>query len=166
MRDEQSLSHKQIADLCGVGRSTVSNSLRILDLDEPILEALATRQISEGHARTLLSIEDSEERDQLFQEMLEGEVSVRVAEEKAANAPPPPGSNKPSKSAEAKALVVAYREIRALERDKKARQAVTVEEFIKRGAGRHREDGGAYAQAAKVCACSIESVESAYRKYF
>ncbi len=56
--------------------------------------------------------------------------------------------------------------IRALERDKKARQAVTVEEFIKRGAGRHREHDGAYAQAAKACSCSIESVENAYRKYF
>ena len=56
--------------------------------------------------------------------------------------------------------------IRALERDKKARQAVTVEEFIKRGAGINREDGGAYAQAAKVCACSIEMAENAHRKYF
>ena len=56
--------------------------------------------------------------------------------------------------------------IRALERDKKARQAVTVEQFIKQGAGIHREDGGAYAEAAKVCSCSIASVESAHRKYF
>ena len=56
--------------------------------------------------------------------------------------------------------------IRALERDKKARQAVTVEQFIKQGLGKHREDGGAYAQAAKVCACSIETAENAHRKYF
>jgi hypothetical protein len=56
--------------------------------------------------------------------------------------------------------------IRALERDKKARQAVTVEQFIKQGAGIHREDGGAYAEAAKVCSCSITNVENAHRKYF
>lgn len=56
--------------------------------------------------------------------------------------------------------------IRALERDKKARQAVTVEQFIKQGAGIHREDGGAYAEAAKVCSCSVAKVENAHRKYF
>ena len=47
--------------------------------------------------------------------------------------------------------------IRALERDKKARQAVTVEEFIKQGA---------YAEAAKVCSCSVATAENAHRKYF
>lgn len=56
--------------------------------------------------------------------------------------------------------------IRALERDKKARQAVTVEQFIKQGAGIHREDGGAFAEAAKVCSCSVATVENAHRKYF
>ena len=56
--------------------------------------------------------------------------------------------------------------IRALERDKKARQAVTVEEFIKQGAGIHKEDGGAYAEAAKVCSCSVATAENAHRKYF
>lgn len=56
--------------------------------------------------------------------------------------------------------------IRALQRDKKAIRAMTVEEFIKQGAGIHSEDGGAYAKAAKVCACSIETAENAHRKYF
>jgi hypothetical protein len=56
--------------------------------------------------------------------------------------------------------------IRALERDKKARQAVTVEQFIKQGAGIHREDGGAFAEAAKVCSCSVAKAEDAHRKYF
>ena len=56
--------------------------------------------------------------------------------------------------------------IRALERDKKARQAVTVEEYIKRGAAINREDGGAYAEAAKACSCSVANVENAHRKYF
>jgi len=56
--------------------------------------------------------------------------------------------------------------IRALERDKKARRAVTVEEFIKQGAGIHLEDGGAYAEAAKACSCSIATAENAHRKYF
>jgi len=56
--------------------------------------------------------------------------------------------------------------IRALERDKKARRAVTVEQFIKQGAGIHREDGGAFAEAAKVCSCSVATAEDAHRKYF
>ena len=56
--------------------------------------------------------------------------------------------------------------IRALERDKKARQAVTVEQFIKQGASINREDGGAYARAAKACSCSIETAVNAHRKYF
>lgn len=56
--------------------------------------------------------------------------------------------------------------IRALERDKKARRAVTVEQFIKQGAGIHREDGGAFAEAAKVCSCSVATAADAHRKYF
>ncbi len=56
--------------------------------------------------------------------------------------------------------------IRALERDEKARRAVTVEQFIKQSAVIHRQDGGAYAQAAKACSCSIETAENAHRKYF
>lgn len=56
--------------------------------------------------------------------------------------------------------------IRALERDKKARQAVTVEQFIKQGASINREDGSAYARAAKACSCSIETAVNAHRKYF
>lgn len=109
LKDEQKLSHQQIADASGLGRSTVSNSLRILELDDAILAAIAGRKISEGHARSLLAVAPGPERDALFAELLTGRLSVRETEEKASSdsSPADPassGGKGRARSAEAEVL--------------------------------------------------------------
>ena len=81
LADSFGLSHTQVAKKVGRSREFVSNSIRLLSHPEPILNALRTGEISEGHARTLLMLVDKpEERDVVFREILLKKLSVRETE--------------------------------------------------------------------------------------
>ncbi|MBM4013416.1 MAG: ParB/RepB/Spo0J family partition protein [Planctomycetes bacterium] len=80
LADEQKLSHERIAELAGMGRSTVSNSLRLLELAPEHADALASGVITEGHARALLAEADVERRAALFSAIRDQHWNVRVAE--------------------------------------------------------------------------------------
>lgn len=58
--DEFRLTQEQVADRVGKSRFTVANTLRLLNLPEEAKSNLANGEISEGHARALLSLEDNE----------------------------------------------------------------------------------------------------------
>lgn len=75
------LSHVQVAQKVGRSREYVSNSIRLLGLPDTILSALRTHDISDGHARTLLMLNDRpEEQDVVFREILLKKLSVREVE--------------------------------------------------------------------------------------
>lgn len=75
------LSHAQVAEKVGRSREYVSNSIRLLGLPEKILESLKFGKMSEGHARTLLMLNDRpEEQDVIFREILLKKMSVREVE--------------------------------------------------------------------------------------
>ena len=80
--DEYNLTQEEIADKIGKSRVAVTNTLRILNLDENILTMLREGTLSEGHARALLSIEDTAFRDKLAKEVIEKKLSVRAIEDK------------------------------------------------------------------------------------
>jgi ParB family chromosome partitioning protein len=80
LSEEQGLSHERIAELAGMGRSTVSNSLRLLELSPEHADALAGGLISEGHARALLSEPDLGRRAELFAAIRDQRWNVRAAE--------------------------------------------------------------------------------------
>ena len=82
-----SLTQEQVAQRIGKNRATVANSLRLLKLPDPMLEALDRRRISAGHARALLSVADRSAQQRIFATILEQELSVREAERLAAQAP-------------------------------------------------------------------------------
>jgi ParB family transcriptional regulator, chromosome partitioning protein len=74
-------SHVQVAEKVGRSREYVSNSIRLLQLPETILNALRANDISDGHARTLLMLNDRpEEQDIVFREILLKKLSVREVE--------------------------------------------------------------------------------------
>ena len=81
--DQFDLRQEDIAGRVGKARSTVANSLRLLELDDDVLEALATGKITAGHARTLLAEPVPSKRRELFRQMLSGKMTVREAEAKA-----------------------------------------------------------------------------------
>jgi ParB family transcriptional regulator, chromosome partitioning protein len=78
--DEFGFSHEDIAARVGRARSTVANTLRLLDLAPVVQEAVGDRRISEGHGRALggLSVEHQEH---VLGAVIEQELSVRQTEE-------------------------------------------------------------------------------------
>lgn len=75
------LSHTQVAKKMGRSREYVSNTVRLLMLPDYMLNSLRAGDISEGHARTLLMLNDRpEEQDTLFRETLLKKLSVREVE--------------------------------------------------------------------------------------
>ena len=75
------LSHVQVAKKMGRSREYVSNSIRLLGLPGHMLDALRLAKLSEGHARTLLMLNDrQEEQEVVFQEILLKKLSVREVE--------------------------------------------------------------------------------------
>jgi ParB family chromosome partitioning protein len=77
-------SQDEVAARVGKNRSTVANALRLLKLPPPMLEALGAGKISPGHGRALLSAAPGEGQETLFREILDGGISVREAEKRAA----------------------------------------------------------------------------------
>lgn len=75
------LSHGQVGKKVGRSREYVSNTLRLLLLPEHMLDALREGKIAEGHARTILMLNDKpEELETLFREILLKKLSVREVE--------------------------------------------------------------------------------------
>ncbi len=81
LADMFGLSHVQVAQKMGRSREYVSNSIRLLGLPSHMLDALRLAKLSEGHARTLLMLNDrKEEQEVVFQEILLKKLSVREVE--------------------------------------------------------------------------------------
>lgn len=79
--DEFGISHAECAAKIGKSREYVSNSLRLLSLPEHMQGAIVGREITEGHARPLLALNDRpEERETLFKEIILKRLPVRAAE--------------------------------------------------------------------------------------
>lgn len=76
------LTQEEVAHRMGKSRSAVTNSLRLLALNEAELEALRRGTISAGHARALLSCEDEELRQKMLIAAADG-ASVRELERMA-----------------------------------------------------------------------------------
>lgn len=78
------LNQEELAQRVGKNRSTVANALRLLKLPEDMQSALETGAITSGHARALLSVNDSSDQRILFGRITGSGLSVREAEQQAA----------------------------------------------------------------------------------
>ncbi len=107
LMQEFQLSQEDLAKRMGKDRATIANALRVLKLSDFILVELKKGQLSRGHAKALLSVEDVAQRESLAKEILEKNLSVRQAERTAQElklAFPKPGQavsqTKPAQSAD------------------------------------------------------------------
>ncbi|NLE65199.1 MAG: ParB/RepB/Spo0J family partition protein [Elusimicrobia bacterium] len=80
--DEFGYTQEDVAKSVGKDRVTIANLLRLLKLPKDILQAVSDGKVSEGHARTLLSLEDANAQMLLFLEIVQKGLSVREAEER------------------------------------------------------------------------------------
>lgn len=79
--EECKLTQEQLSDRVGKQRSTVANYLRLLKLPAEIQLGLRNKQLMMGHARTLVNIDDPKKQINVYYKIVDGELSVRQAEE-------------------------------------------------------------------------------------
>jgi ParB family transcriptional regulator, chromosome partitioning protein len=79
--DEFDLTHDQVAQRVGKSRAYVTNTLRLLQLGETAQSALASSQITAGHARALLGVSDPNAQATMVAKVIKNELSVRATEE-------------------------------------------------------------------------------------
>ena len=77
---EHSLSQEEIATRVGRSRSSVANTIRLLNLPTLVRESLARRDITEGHARALLGLDDHAVMEAALLRIVRGGLNVRQAE--------------------------------------------------------------------------------------
>ena len=78
--DQYGMTQEEVAEQIGKSRSSVTNSLRLLDLPDAVLSMLAAGKLSSGHAKVLLGIKDGEKLKTAAEKVAEFELSVRETE--------------------------------------------------------------------------------------
>ena len=78
--NEFSLKHDDIATRVGKSRTSITNTLRLLNLSDLAKKALSGKQISEGHARALLGLSQPRAQDAALDTILKQDLSVRQTE--------------------------------------------------------------------------------------
>lgn len=79
--DRGYLTQDQLASRMGKNQSTVSNKLRLLNLDEKVQDALLNNKISERHARSILKVENKEDQRKILSEIIEKRLTVRQTDD-------------------------------------------------------------------------------------
>ena len=88
LMEEFNVNQSEIAKYCNKSKSAVSNTLRLLDLDDDIKKGVQSELISEGHARALLSIGDAAKRKEAYHLIISDKWSVREVENYVRNNSP------------------------------------------------------------------------------
>ncbi|MDR1733607.1 MAG: ParB/RepB/Spo0J family partition protein [Oscillospiraceae bacterium] len=78
--DSLDITQEEAADRLGKSRAAVTNALRLLKLPEAVLEAVRTGELSGGHARALLSLEQAAEMESIAAIVIRDGLSVRDTE--------------------------------------------------------------------------------------
>lgn len=81
--EEIGMTQENLSQRVGKERSTITNSIRLLRLDPDFQNAIRSGEISAGHGRAIISIDDSELQQQLFKNILKNNWSVRQTEVEA-----------------------------------------------------------------------------------
>lgn len=79
--DECTYTQSEVADRVGKNRTTVTNTLRLLQLPDFVQAALRDESISSGHARALINIKSEEDQKKILKSIVSKSLSVRQTEE-------------------------------------------------------------------------------------
>ena len=91
------LKQDEVAEKVSKSRAAITNSLRLLKLDERVQDMVIEGKISSGHARTIITIEDKDKQYMIAQKIFDEKLSVRDVEKlmKALDAPEKPEKKSP-----------------------------------------------------------------------
>lgn len=81
LMDEFGLKQEQVAERVGKSRAAVANAVRLLRLSDPVKAKIIDREISEGHARALLALEEERSQVRGLETVLKKGLNVRQTEE-------------------------------------------------------------------------------------
>ena len=91
--DNYNLKQADLADKLGISRTYVTNTLRILNLDPRVIELALDGKLTEGHCKTLVSIEDPEQQYKLALKIIESGGTVKDLERSLKNKKKAPKKN-------------------------------------------------------------------------
>ena len=97
LMDSYGLTQDEVSRVVGKGRTTVTNSLRLLHLPKSCLEMLREGRISAGHGRTLLAFKNAEAMVRAAEAVVEQDLSVRTLERMSQKTERPIASRKKPK---------------------------------------------------------------------
>ena len=81
LAEEYDMTQEELSLKVGKSRSAIANMVRLLDLPDEVLTLVASRELSAGHARTILGLKKRDDMILLAQRAVESDLSVRVLEE-------------------------------------------------------------------------------------
>ena len=82
LMEEYDLTQQQVAEKLGKSRSSIANTVRILNLDERVINLALEGKLTEGHCKSLMSIDDQDRQYKMALYIIESGDSVREAEKK------------------------------------------------------------------------------------
>lgn len=82
--DLHSLTQESLAQRLGKSQSTIANKIRLLQLSEPVKNALMERKITERHARALLALDQEEQQLRVLEDIVSKELNVKQTEARVA----------------------------------------------------------------------------------
>ncbi len=82
LMDEYNLTQAKVAEKLGKSRSSIANTVRILNLDERVINLALEGKLTEGHCKSLMSIDDPDRQYKMATYIIESGDSVREAEKK------------------------------------------------------------------------------------
>ena len=81
LKEEYNMTQEELSIKVGKSRSAIANMIRLLDLPDEVLTLVASKELSAGHARTILGLKSKNNMILLAQRAIEQDLSVRVLEE-------------------------------------------------------------------------------------
>ena len=82
LMDEYELTQAEVAEIVGKSRSSIANTVRILNLDERVINLAIEGKLTEGHCKALMSITDGDKQYDMALYLIESGGTVRDAEKK------------------------------------------------------------------------------------
>ncbi len=111
LMQEFGLKQEEIALRVSKNRATITNSIRLLKLAEPVQQLLISGEISSGHARALLGLEDKEQQIALASQIIEKGLNVRQVEKLVKMMTKPQKDEKEKEEGEEKDLSFIFRDL-------------------------------------------------------
>ncbi|MCH5249013.1 MAG: ParB/RepB/Spo0J family partition protein [Lachnospiraceae bacterium] len=106
---EFNLKQEEVAERVSKSRTAVTNSMRLLKLCDEVQQMIINDEISTGHARALITIEDQKQQYEIAQKIFNDKLSVRDVEKLVKNLNKPEKPKK--KAAEDSSLDVVYQDV-------------------------------------------------------